>query len=111
MHEVFGISPSLAVALCFGITFFVNFFSTKYFVYRSAGPIMREFASYAATNLMFRAGEYACFSFLYLVAGIRYFIANFAVISGSLVLKFLVYNFLVYANRTSPHVESRSGGN
>ena len=102
LHELLNVVPALAVALCFGLTFFFNFFSTKYFVYRSNGPITREFASYAATNLLFRAAEYGCFSFFYFIVGIRYFIANFVVISGSLVLKFLVYNFFVYTSRKQP---------
>lgn len=99
LHEVFGISPSIAVALCFLTAFIFNFYVMKYFVYRSDGSVLREFRNYAFTNLAFRVTEYLCFSLLYLVVGIRYFIANFVVIATSFVVKFVVYDMIVYGKR------------
>jgi len=99
LHEAFGVAPAVAVAVCFATTFVCNFFTTKYFVYRSRGPALREFRTYAVTNVLFRGSEYACFSFLYLVIGIRYFIANFVVIAASSVVKFVVYDVIVYGKR------------
>ena len=111
LHEGFAVSASLAVAICFGVTFFFNFFSTKYFVYRSSGSALREFPAYALANVAFRAGEYACFSFLYLIIGIRYFIANFIVIATSFVIKFVVYDLIVYGRRNRKNLQPEAPGN
>jgi putative flippase GtrA len=97
LHEAVAVAPQLAVAIGLILAFVFNFLSGKYFIYRSGGPIWREFASYAVVNAAFRGLEYGCFTLLYLNLGLKYYIANFVVILASFPIKFFVYNFTVYA--------------
>ena len=102
LHEFIAVPPPLAVALALGLVLLLNFFVAKYFIYRSSGPIRREFVSYIGVNIGFRIAEYAGFELLYLGFGMKYYIANFLVIAASFPVKFFAYQFAVYAHRPIP---------
>jgi putative flippase GtrA len=99
LHEAMGVDERVAVAVALAIAFVVNFISTRVYVFKSVGNARAELHRFIAVSLAFRLGEYGLFLLLFSL-GIVYYLAQFAVLILSFVLKFLTYRGFVYGRRS-----------
>lgn len=97
LHELVGLSETLAVALALAGAFVVNFTLLRRFVFPGqSAPPMRQFVETAAISVSFRAFEYAVFLALNLGAGVDYLLATTAAVCVSALGKFAVYRQVVF---------------
>jgi putative flippase GtrA len=104
-HEVFGVGKEVAVALALAIAFFVNFFTVRIVVFRSAGSPTSEFIRYALTNAAFRISEFLAFFVLHTLLGIYYILVLVFVLGTSFIAKFVFYRFFVFNSPASERNE------
>lgn len=97
LHELVGLSETLAVALALAGALVVNFTLLRRFVFpgQSAAP-MGQFLQTAAISVSFRALEYGVFLVLNLGAGVDYLLATTAAVCLSALGKFAVYRQVVF---------------
>lgn len=102
LHEGIGVSETRAVAVALLLAFFMNFFLTRFFVYRSRGTPGTEFLKYAAFSGVMRGAEYAIFLGLFLVLGAAYYIALFLSLLISWFAKFFILRNFVFSPQINP---------
>ena len=98
LHEGAAVRPSIAVAVGLLTTFFVNFAVAKSYVFGRAGALKIQMMRFAFVSLNFRVAEYVSFLLLSLAFGIDYMIALITVLVASLIAKFFIYKFFVFAH-------------
>jgi putative flippase GtrA len=97
LHELVGVSETLAPAIALVLAFVVNFFLLRHFVFPGqAARIGRQMAETAVTSLAFRALEYAIFLALHLGLGIDYLVATGSSVCLSALGKYFVYREIVF---------------
>jgi len=98
LHETFAVSEPLAAAGGLGTALVVNFFVLRHLVFASTlTPILRQLSMFLASSGVFRGFEYLGFLLLNVLLNVPYLIALVAVLGVSFILKFLVYDKLVFA--------------
>jgi putative flippase GtrA len=101
LHEGLDVSERHAVGIAFAAAFALNFITTRSFVFRSTGKARNDLPRYVLTSLAFRLAEYGAFLLLFQM-GLLYYVAQFIVVSLSLVIKFLTFKTFVYGRRRQP---------
>ena len=110
LHELIGLSETLAPALALALALLVNFVLLRRFVFPGQTAHWgRQLAETALTSATFRALEYALFIALHLGLGINYLIATGASVCISALAKFAVYREIVFnrARSSSAAADSR----
>ena len=108
LHELVGVSETLAPAIALVLAFIVNFFLLRHFVFpNQSARIGRQMAETAVASIAFRALEYAIFLLLHLALGIDYLIATGASVCISALGKYFVYREIVF-NRARSSSSARS---
>jgi putative flippase GtrA len=102
LHELAGVSETLAPAIALVVALFVNFALLRLWVFPGQeASIGRQFAETAATSIVFRAVEYAIFLGLHLGLDLNYLVATGASVCISAVAKFFVYREIVFSRDRS----------
>jgi putative flippase GtrA len=102
LHEVVGVSETIAPAIALVVALFVNFALLRMWVFPGQQvPIGRQFAETAATSVAFRVLEYAIFLGLHLGLDLNYLLATGTSVCVSAVGKFFVYREIVFSRRRS----------
>jgi putative flippase GtrA len=102
LHEVAGLSQTLAPAVALVLAFAVNFVLLRRFVFPGQStPVGRQLAETAVTSLLFRVVEYAIFLALHLGLEVNYLIATGASVCISALGKYFVYREIVFSRSRS----------
>jgi putative flippase GtrA len=97
LHEIRGVPEAISAALGLATALFVNFAVMRYFVFTGTRqPLLRQFMMFLGSSGIFRGGEYAGFFVMHL-AGMNYLLALILVQGGSFIIKFFVYQNVVFA--------------
>jgi putative flippase GtrA len=100
LHEVVGVSQTLAPAIALVLAFAVNFILLRRWVFPGQTvPLGRQVAETALASAGFRALEYALFLGLHLGLGIEYLLATGLSLCVSALGKFAVYREIVFNRR------------
>jgi len=101
LHEVYEVSVPAAGAAGFACSLVTNFLFMRFYVFRGTRvPLVRQLAMFLASSGVFRGLEYAGF-YLTHAAGVHYQLALVLVLGCSFMLKFFVYEKLVFARKPS----------
>jgi putative flippase GtrA len=101
MHEVSGFHERVAAAAGFLCAFITNFMFTRFYVFRGTEvPMLRQLIMFAGSSGGFRLLEYGGFLITNAV-GVHYLLALLLVMGCSFILKFFVYEKLVFARKPS----------
>jgi putative flippase GtrA len=105
LHELVGVSESVAAAGGLATALIVNFVFLRIVVFGSrAAPIMHQLAKFLASSGAFRAFEYVAFLIVNSLFPIHYLVALILVLGSSFLLKFLVYERFVFVHRDAAQV-------
>jgi putative flippase GtrA len=97
LHEVVGLSETLAPAIALVAAFAVNFTLLRRWVFPGQSrPVGRQIAETAVASLAFRGLEYGLFLALHLGLEIDYLVATGASLCVSALGKFAVYREIVF---------------
>jgi putative flippase GtrA len=100
LHELAGVSETLAPAIALVLAFAVNFTLLLRWVFPGqTAPLGRQVAETALASISFRALEYAVFLGLHLAVGLDYLLATGVSLSLSALGKFAVYREIVFNRR------------
>lgn len=109
LHEVAGLSETLAPAVALVLALVVNFTVLRLFVFPGqSAPVGRQLAETAVASLAFRAFEYGLFLAVHLGFGLNYLIATAASVCVSAVGKFFVYREIVFNRARAPSPSART---
>lgn len=109
LHELVGLSETLAPALALLLAFVVNFVLLRTYVFPGqSAPLGRQIAETAVTSLAFRAFEYGVFLVFHLGLDVNYLIATGASVCVSALGKFFVYREIVFNRARERSASSRS---
>ena len=99
LHEVAAVSEPVAAAIGLATALVVNFGVLRFFVFRGTKmPLRRQLLMFLGSSGVFRGLEYAGFFALHLL-GTHYLLALVVVLGGSFIVKFFVYEKLVFARK------------
>jgi putative flippase GtrA len=102
LHEIHGVGVPQAGAAGFVSSLVTNFLFMRFYVFRGTKvPLLRQLAMFLASSGVFRGLEYAGF-YVTQAAGVHYQLALLLVLGCSFMLKFFVYEKLVFARKASP---------
>jgi putative flippase GtrA len=102
LHELAGVSETLAPAIALVAALFVNFALLRLWVFpHQEASLGRQFAETAATSIAFRAVEYAIFIGLHLGLDLNYLVATGTSVCISAVAKSFVYREIVFSRKRS----------
>jgi putative flippase GtrA len=97
LHELVGLSETLAVALALALAFAANFTLLRRWVFPGqVAPVHRQAAATALASIAFRLVEYGVFLALHLGLEINYLLATAASLCLSAAGKFAVYRGLIF---------------
>jgi putative flippase GtrA len=100
LHEVFGVRESIAAGAGFAAALTVNYFFLRHVVFRSSHlPVGRQLMLFIGSTGVFRGSEYLAFLALNMWLRVPYWAALPSVLCASFLLKFMVYDRLVFARR------------
>lgn len=103
LHEIVGLSETLAPAVALVAAFAVNFALLRLWVFPGQeATIGRQLIETAIASALFRAFEYGIFLGLHLGVGINYLVATGASVCISALGKFFVYREIVFSRGRSP---------
>lgn len=101
LHEQFGISESVAVAIGFAVAYVLNILLLRSFVFQSNGAWREQLPRYLLANGIFRMTEYGAFLLLFHRLQVDYRISVICVLGISAVAKFFVYRLVFDRGRAS----------
>ena len=102
LHEVVGLSETLAPAVALVLAFAINFALLRLWVFPGQeAPLGRQLLETALTSAIFRAFEYGVFLGLHLGLDINYLIATGASVCLSALAKYFVYREIVFSRSRS----------
>jgi len=105
-HDKIGLNENLAATIAVVLVSLMNFFWLMIFVYRTAdGHRGRQFWKYLQSIVGFRLWELVVFYLLHELLGIHYLIASTIMQAQSVLMKFVVYNKLVFSSELQPNAE------
>ncbi|MFL5871520.1 MAG: GtrA family protein [Solirubrobacterales bacterium] len=110
LHEIVGLSETLAPATALALAFVVNFALLRLWVFPGqSASVGRQMAETAVTSLLFRVLEYGLFLIGHLGLGVDYLVATGASVCISALGKFFVYREIVFnrARASSASASSR----
>jgi putative flippase GtrA len=99
LHEMAGIPEVIAAAVGLAASLLVNFAVLRFFVFRGTElPLVRQAMMFLGSSGVFRGLEYSGFFVLHLV-GVHYLVGLVLVLGSSFVVKFFVYERLVFSRK------------
>jgi putative flippase GtrA len=99
LHEMAGIPEVIAAAAGLAASLLVNFAVLRFFVFRGTElPLVRQAMMFLGSSGVFRGLEYSGFFVLHLV-GVHYLVGLVLVLGSSFVVKFFVYERLVFSRK------------
>lgn len=99
LHEVAAVSEPVAAAIGLATALVVNFGVMRFFVFRGTKMSLgRQLFMFLGSSGVFRGLEYAGFFALHQL-GVHYLLALVMVLGGSFIVKFFVYEKLVFARK------------
>jgi putative flippase GtrA len=102
LHEVVGLSETLAPAVALLLAFAINFTLLRLWVFPGQdAPLGRQLLETALTSALFRALEYGVFLVFHLGLDINYLIATGASVCLSALGKYFVYREIVFSRSRS----------
>ena len=102
LHELVGLSETLAPAVALVLAFAINFALLRVWVFPGQeAPLGRQLLETAITSAIFRALEYGVFLGFHLGLGINYLIATGASVCLSALGKYFVYREIVFSRSRS----------
>ncbi|MQA75732.1 MAG: hypothetical protein GEU88_15555 [Solirubrobacterales bacterium] len=109
LHELAGLSQTLAPAVALVAAFAVNFTLLRRWVFKGQSrPVARQVVETALASIAFRAFEYGIFLALHLGLDLDYLVATGASLCVSALGKFGVYREIVFnRSRSAPGSPSR----
>ena len=100
LHEWLGLQENSAAGLGLCAALAVNFVFLRHVVFAgSRMSLSRQIGMFLASSGLFRAAEYAGFLVVNRISGAHYLVALAAVLGASFLIKFFVYDKLVFARR------------
>jgi putative flippase GtrA len=100
LHEMAGMPERIAGAGGLAASLLVNFVVLRFFVFRGTQiSVWRQLPMFLATSGVFRALEYAGFFVVNTYLHLQYLLALVVVLGTSFLLKFLVYEGLVFVKK------------
>ncbi len=110
LHEIGGVPERVAGAGGFAAALVVNFFVLRYFVFAaSGGALRRQLPSFLATTGALRAVEFSAFFAVHKYLHWHYLLTMIMVLGTSFMLKFLIYEGLVFAKHAAPAADEAQG--
>jgi putative flippase GtrA len=107
LHEFAAVPERIAAAIGLVTALVVNFAVLRFFAFRGTGvPLGRQLPMFLASSGVFRGLEYGGFFVLHWL-GVHYLLALVMVLGVSFIVKFLVYDKLVFA-RERAHGQSKT---
>lgn len=108
LHELAGLSPTLAFAAAIVTVSLFNFLLARHYIFQAAeaapaGQLLR----YALTSGGFRGLEFVAFALIAGLSRTHYLLAATLVLAGSFLLKFLVYRKRVFVARSGNQAAGR----
>jgi len=99
----FDVGSSVAFGFSISLAFLIGFYTLRTFVFNSSSNrIASSFFLMLASSLVFRVGEFYAFKYLDSFNSYNYLLLVAFVLTGSFVLKFLVYRpIFVYRSKLS----------
>jgi putative flippase GtrA len=101
LHEVFAVDEEIAVLVALVIAFVVNFLTLRLYVFASESGATGQLAKFTLTSAGFRLGEYLFFLLGHNVLEFHYMYTLIATLVISVALKFVVYRFFVFADKSA----------
>ncbi len=102
LHEIVGLSETLAPAVALVLAFAINFALLRLWVFPGQeAPLGRQLLETAITSAIFRALEYGVFLGFHLGLGINYLVATGASVCLSALGKYFVYREIVFSRSRS----------
>ena len=102
LHELVGLSETLAPAVALVLAFAINFALLRVWVFPGQeAPLGRQLLETAITSAIFRALEYGVFLGFHLGLGINYLIATGVSVCLSALGKYFVYREIVFSRSRS----------
>ena len=95
-HELIGLSPNTSFALALSSLLAFHFVANAFFVFKIRASI-QKFRRYGTSAVGFRLLEYFLFMAVHEVGGVYYALAGVLALSCSMVVKFAVYKYYVFA--------------
>jgi putative flippase GtrA len=107
LHELVGLSETLAPAVALVLAFAINFALLRLWVFPGQeARLGRQLLETAITSAIFRALEYGVFLAFHLGLGINYLIATGASVCLSALGKYFVYREIVFSRSRSRSASS-----
>ncbi|MBD3676182.1 MAG: GtrA family protein [Planctomycetaceae bacterium] len=106
LYKKFGIEESIAAGIAVVLVSLMNFFWLMIYVYRTAdGHRWRQFWKYLHSIVGFRIWELVVFAVLHELLGIHPLVSSTIMQAQSVVMKYFVYNKLVFSSKKHPDAE------
>jgi putative flippase GtrA len=99
LTETIGISPEYSFGIVLGLIFLINFFSTRYWVFKdrvNASNGWSQFVKCIAVSMTFRLLEWVAFYLLLERLHLHYVVAMIGVLCISFMTKALIYDRYVF---------------
>jgi putative flippase GtrA len=104
LHEVISMKPMWAYGISLIVLLCINFLLMRYWVYRKhlqPGTLQKQFVATALTSFGFRVSEWVFFVGLNEFLRVNYLLAMLIVMGISFLLKFFVYDRLIFNKKQS----------
>ncbi len=102
LHEVLGVSEEVSFLVALMTVFVTSFVIMRYYVFSdAAGHGGRQLATYVASSVAFRGGEYAAFLAIHSWLGFHYLPTLLGVLFASFILKYFYYGLVVFGRRST----------
>jgi putative flippase GtrA len=109
LYKKVGLDESIAAGIALVLVSLVNFFWLMCFVYRTAdGHRGQQFWKYLQSIVGFRIWELIVFAILHEIFGVHPLISSTIMQVQSVVMKFVVYNKLVFSSERQSDAEERA---
>jgi putative flippase GtrA len=99
LHEIAAVPELVAAAVGLAASLLVNFVVLRFFVFRGTDlPLGRQALMFLGSSGLFRGLEYIGFFVLHLL-GVHYLVGLVLVLGSSFMVKFIVYQKLVFSRK------------
>lgn len=96
LKEEIGTPAEVAVAISLFTAFVFNFFTMRYFVFKSKSAAMKQLVHFGVSSGVFRLAEYIFFYIIYDVIGWHYLICLIISLGTSFVIKYLYHAHITF---------------
>ncbi|PCI58760.1 MAG: hypothetical protein COB37_12525 [Kordiimonadales bacterium] len=94
--EIFNIHMNVSVATSLFLAFLFNFFSMRFFVFRSSASVIPQLIHFGVSSAGFRLLEYLLFLTLAHLFGLQYLISLVIILALSFGAKYIYHNLITF---------------